>query len=140
MQLVLNTKMIARTRNFRMVVMVLIESVIFVMAFFGAYILRFEAGFSHQDVMQTTAILLFLVPLKVAVFFAFGLYRGIWRYFGLQDTWRLLQASLSASILAVALLLFLNRFAGLSRAVFLLDAMLTFLLAGGLRMGIRDSS
>ena len=137
MRLFLAAKMIARTRNFRLVIMALIESAIFVMAFVGAYLLRFEFLLGQQDVVQITTILLFLVPLKLVVFFFFGLYNGIWRYFSLEDAWRLAQASIFASILSVTLLIFFNRFSGFSRAVFLLDAILTFLLTGGLRMGIR---
>ncbi|HET6461363.1 MAG TPA: nucleoside-diphosphate sugar epimerase/dehydratase [Syntrophales bacterium] len=88
--------------------------------------------------MQIKTVLLWVVPLKLFVFFGFGLYRGMWRYTSIRDFWSLVQACLVSTLLVMAMLLFVYRFEGYSRAVYLLDGGLTFLLTGGLRMVIRS--
>jgi FlaA1/EpsC-like NDP-sugar epimerase len=62
----------------------------------------------------------------------------MWRYTGLSDIWRLAQACFVAQAGVVAMVTWLHRFTGYSRGVFVMDAALTFLLAGGLRLAIRS--
>jgi FlaA1/EpsC-like NDP-sugar epimerase len=138
MHLSIIAKIAAKIPNSRLYFMIFIESVIFVMAVTGAYLLRFEFELDHQSFRQLVVLLPFLIPSKLAVFYLFGLFRGMWRYSGIQDSWRLAQACLVSSLLLVAALVFTNQFTGYSRAIFLLDGILTFLLTGGLRMGIRS--
>lgn len=129
---------IVQTRNPRFYFMFLVESAIFAIAFVAAHLLRFEFVLDRHSIEQITMVLPYLIPTKLIVFFFFGLYKGMWRYSSLQDSWRLAQAALVSSLLVIAVALFLNRLAGFSRAVLLLDGILTFLMAGGVRMGIRS--
>jgi FlaA1/EpsC-like NDP-sugar epimerase len=62
----------------------------------------------------------------------------MWRYTDLRDFWRLFQASFVSSLILVGVILFLYRFEGYPRSVFVIDGMLTFLLCSGLRLGIRS--
>ncbi|MEN6487443.1 MAG: nucleoside-diphosphate sugar epimerase/dehydratase, partial [Smithella sp.] len=87
---------------------------------------------------QIRVVLVWLVPLKLVVFFSFGLYRGMWRYTSIRDFWLLAQATVVSSLLVIFVLIYLNRFQGYSRAVFIFDGVLTFLLIGGIRMTIRS--
>ena len=129
--------MLVQLKNPRTYVMALAEAAIFAMALFGAYLLRFEFVLKTHDIKQIEFILIWLVPLKLAVFFALGLYKGMWRYSSLHDFWRLAQATLFSSLFAVLIVLCLYRFSNFSRAVFLLDAMLTFVMTGAFRVLIR---
>lgn len=106
-------------------------------ALYGAYALGFEFELTpHRG--QILAMLLWYLPAKLAVFAFFGLYRGMWRYFSLKDAWRLLQAVRGAFMDATAALLYLTRFQSLSQAVFLMDAVLTYVLCSALRGFIRN--
>jgi FlaA1/EpsC-like NDP-sugar epimerase len=125
-------------KNPKFYIMIFGDSAIFVAALAAAYLIRFEFVLKQFEISQLKDILLWLVPLKLFIFFVFGLYRGMWRYTSVRDFWRLAQASLISTLLAMATVLFVYRFQGFSRAVFLLDGGLTFLLAGGLRMTIRS--
>ena len=118
--------------------MIVCDTIIFVAALVGAYLSRFESTLTHIEIKQMELLLIWLIPLKLSIFFGFGLYRGMWRYISVRDFWRLAQACLVSTLLITAAILFLYRFHGYSRAVFLLDAGFTFLLAGGLRMSIRS--
>lgn len=129
--------MIAQFRNPRLYVLLLIDAAIFAMAPVMAYLLRFEFVLHSQEMEQVRSVLPYLISCKLGVFFLFGLYKGMWRYSSLEDFWRLAQATLFSSLLAMTVLLFTTRFDGFSRTVFVLDGVLTFLMAGGIRMGIR---
>jgi FlaA1/EpsC-like NDP-sugar epimerase len=113
------------------------DACLFVCSLALAYFFRFEFKLSQEEIQQLKLLFLWLVPLKLFIFFAFGLYRGMWRYTGVRDFWRLAQACLVSTLLIMAIVLFTYRFAGFSRVVFILDGGLTFFLAGGLRMAIR---
>ncbi len=132
-----NGQMLAQLQYRRLFPMALLEASIFATAYVGAYLLRFEFALTSQNFRQIARVLPWLIPLKLAVFFAFGLYKGMWRYSSLHDFWRLAEACLLSTLLAVETVLFAYGLTGFSRAVFLLDGLLTFVMTGGLRIAIR---
>ena len=117
--------------------MLIADSAIFVAALVCAYLLRFQFSITGDSLHQMLALGPVVVPAEVVVFGMFGLYRGMWRFTSVVHFSRLAQACLTSTILAFAYL-FLFRFPGMSRSIFILNGMLTFLLAGALRMGIRS--
>ncbi len=129
--------MLAQLKNRRFYLMALIEVPIFAMAYIGAYLLRFEFTLTSRAFGQIMLVLPWLIPLKLTVFFAFGLYKGMWRYSSLHDFWRLAQGCALSTLLVVEIVLFVYGFTGFSRAVFLLDGLLTFVMTGGVRMAMR---
>lgn len=102
-----------------------------------AYFLRFEGDVPAEHLARMTGILPLLAAVKLACFFSFRLYRGMWRYTSLPDLTNVLKAVTSASLIVVGYLVIANRFAGYSRSVFLLDWVFTCVLVAGLRVGIR---
>ncbi len=113
------------------------DAAIFVLSLFLAYLLRFDFTPSPDYLLQMVYLYIYVLPIKVVVFFVFGIYRGMWRYTDLFDFWRILQASLISSLLLVALVLYLHRFEGYPRSVFFIDGLLTLLLCSMLRVFIR---
>jgi FlaA1/EpsC-like NDP-sugar epimerase len=114
--------------------MLFFDALIFTVAFIAAYLLRFEFHLTPTEVTQLKMISPYLVVLKLAIFSAFGLYQGIWRYTSLRDLVKLAQASFLSTLLIVGALLYIHRFGGFSRAVFAIDGLLTFLMAAGSRL------
>lgn len=129
--------MFAQLKNRRLYLMVFIETIIFAISYTSAYLIRFEFALTPQNLDQIILILPWLIPLKIVVFFTFGLYKGMWRYASLHDFWRLAEGCCFSTLLVVAIIYSLYGLGGFSRAVFFLDAVLTFLLTGGVRIGIR---
>jgi FlaA1/EpsC-like NDP-sugar epimerase len=129
--------MFPQLRNYRFYLILVADLVIFVLAFIGAYLLRFDFTLELFYRDQIMKLLPFLLPGKVVVFFLFGLYRGMWRYTSLNDLYRLAYATLLSMLYYIAATLYIYGFQGIPRSVFLIDALLTFLMCGGLRMGIR---
>jgi len=124
-------------KNYKLYIMLVADAAIFVFSLFCAYLLRFDFTPSTDYLLQMIDLYLYALPIKVAVFFLFGIYRGMWRYTDLLDFWRLLQASLVSSLLLVALVLYLYRFEGYPRSVFFIDGLLTLLFCCMLRVLIR---
>ncbi|MGZ6223917.1 MAG: polysaccharide biosynthesis protein [Syntrophales bacterium] len=124
-------------KNPKLYLMILSDTLLFVIALIAAYLIRFEFRLDQVETNQIKTILIWLIPLKLILFLSFNLYRGMWRYTSIRDFLRLGQACLISMLLIMALILYLYRFLGFSRAVFLLDGILTFVLTGGLRFTIR---
>jgi len=124
-------------KNPKFYLMICCDIIIFATAHIIAYLCRFEFVLDQSQVHQIQSTLQWLLPLKVFIFFVFGLYRGMWRYTGIRDFWNLTQATLLSMLLAMAVVLYLYRFIGYPRAVFFLDGVFTFLVSGSLRVFIR---
>ncbi|MCK5915905.1 MAG: polysaccharide biosynthesis protein, partial [Deltaproteobacteria bacterium] len=108
-----------------------------VLAHYGAYQLRFPGWFYGPTFVQFASALTLLIGVKIPVFYAFGLYRGMWRYTSLNDLLNVTKATIVSFLIIVAVILFANRFQGFSRSIFFIDTILTFLLICGHRVAIR---
>src|SRR4030042_1392888 len=124
-------------KNYNFYFMIVSDAFIFVVALVAAHLLRFEFSFAAVKIEGIKLLPLWIIPLKSFVFLSLGLYRGMWRYTSIRDLWLLAKASLLSSLLILAVILYVSRFEGYSRAVFIADGVFTFLLTGGLRVGIR---
>ncbi|RLC21576.1 MAG: polysaccharide biosynthesis protein [Deltaproteobacteria bacterium] len=113
------------------------DMVLFILAHLLSYCIRFECELTAANLRQMTSVLLFMVPFKSVIFMGASAYRGMWRYTGMNDLWRLFKATAFSSLGIITIILLVQRFSGFSRSVFILDAGLTLLFTGGLRFGVR---
>jgi FlaA1/EpsC-like NDP-sugar epimerase len=113
-----------------------IQLFLFVISGVAAFLLRFE--FSIPDALKAAlwACLCVGVAAKVATFHAFGLGRGMWRYFATQDLIRVTATNIAASILASVVLLTAGP-KPFPRSVLIIDFLLTLLLTSGARTATR---
>ncbi len=79
--------------------------------------------------------LLWVVLLKAAIFWLFGLYRGVWRYASLPDLKRIVLAVLVAALALPAFFLMLQ--ISVPRSVLLFDPVLLVMIMGGSRFAYR---
>src|SRR5262249_11219477 len=107
---------------------VCLDVVLIVLAYYFAYAMLFGplCDSAVGELFLRTVPL--LIGVKLAVFLGTGVYRGMWRYVGVHDLYVYARAVALSSIASVLLLLFLYRFEGFSRVVFILDAVLLLLL------------
>ena len=124
-------------RNPKFWIIVTLDAVLLIIAHFAAYLLRFEGNLSNARLMQALSALPLILLVKLPIFYLTGLYRGMWRFTSLVDMQNILKAVFISSILLVAIILYTTRFAGLSRSVYFLDALFTFILISSLRISIR---
>jgi FlaA1/EpsC-like NDP-sugar epimerase len=129
--------MSARLKSFNFWILVALDLVLILGAHALAYLMRFEGGIPDEHLARMTGLFPLLAGVKLACFFSFRLYRGMWRYTSLPDLMNVLRAVTVASLVVVGYLVVVHRFAGYSRSVFLLDWIFTVALVAGLRVGIR---
>jgi len=118
---------------------VCIDAVLVVLAYYTAYLLRFE-GRLDAEVPAFVQSLPVVLVCQLAAFALFRVYQGMWRYTSVGDFIRLAQAASVGTIAAVVALLFLTRFAGYSRAVFAIDWLLLVTSVGAARLSFRALS
>jgi len=129
--------MALQIKNPRLYIKLLIDTTSFILAIFAAYLLRFEFVLAGRHFDEIRLVIYWLIPVKLAIFSSFGLYRRMWRYSSLHDLWFLGLATALSSLITVDIVLYLYPFEGFSRAVFLLDAIITFIITCGFRILIR---
>ena len=124
-----------KRRNFW--IMLLGDAVLVGLAYFLAYYLRFDGNISATTYSNWVNTVIWIVPLKLACFLFFGLYKGMWRYTGVYDLENLVKACIASSAIIVSVLVISVRFVGFPRSVFAIDLLLTFVFLGGMRVAIR---
>ncbi len=134
----INMNMYFQIKNLPIYLMIFSDVLIFVFSIIASYLFRFEFSLSPIYIQQIKTVLLWIVPLKIIVFLSSGIYRGMWRYTSIRDFWLLARACLLSTLLILAVILYMSGFKGYSRAIFIVDGALTFLLIGGKLMAIRS--
>ncbi len=116
---------------------VLLDVILILLAYWCAYAVKvgtISGSEAWKLFLRTLPVLVFV---KMASFLVMGVYRGIWRYTGLDDLIVFAKAVLLSSVLSVLAVLFAFRFEGFSRAIFIIDGILMFLFLAGSRMTFR---
>ncbi|MEW6130576.1 MAG: hypothetical protein AB1757_26310 [Acidobacteriota bacterium] len=116
---------------------VLLDLVLVALAYYGAYLLRFDGEIPEQQMEILLKTLPILMLVQMAVFWFTGVYRGLWRYTGVNDLVTIAQAVLLYALMSSALIFAMYLLKGPSRAVFILNGILMFLFVSGSRLSFR---
>ncbi len=114
-----------------------------VAAYVIAWQLRFDADVPAVAQPIMWRHLPWLVAIRAAVFAAFRVHRGLWRYAGMSDYARIVAAVLVSSAAAAALVRMLPGGTGHPWSVFVIDSLLLITFAAGaraLRRGYHDAT
>jgi FlaA1/EpsC-like NDP-sugar epimerase len=103
------------------------------LAWFLAYWLRLEQLPLSAIAILTTALAI-IVPVQMASFLVFGLYRGIWRFASLPDILRILKSVVIGTAISMALLFVATRADGIPRSVPIIYSILLVVFLGGSRL------
>ncbi len=106
------------------------------LAYFVAFLLRFEFHLASEQWDLFLWTLPLVVVVRTIVFARFHLYKGLWRYVSMPDIVGMLQAVTLSSLIFLAIILVLFGH-GFPRSVFILDWLLCLALVGGVRLAIR---
>lgn len=121
----------------RTVTIILHDIVVAVLAWLGAYWLRFNLDVPPEFQAAALSTLAWVVPLQAVVFWGFGLYRGIWRFASLPDLKRIVIAVGTAALLIPVVLILFRVSAVVPRSVLILDPLLLVIVMGGSRLAYR---
>lgn len=105
-------------------------------AYYGAYLLRWEGEVLNQELVYFAKTLALVIPLKIVALGVFRVYRGPLRHLSVGEGERLVVANVVGSGLAFVASIMIVGF-GFSRAVFLVDFLLCLSLTLGYRLTVR---
>jgi FlaA1/EpsC-like NDP-sugar epimerase len=102
-----------------------------------AFYLRFEGNIPAARLELMPKLFLIHASLRIAFLVGYGLYRGFWRYAGIEDLIRIFRAVSLSSMASVVSIWLIYDFADLPRSIFVIDWSLTIMLIGGARFSVR---
>jgi UDP-GlcNAc:undecaprenyl-phosphate GlcNAc-1-phosphate transferase len=131
------TPFVVRFMHKRRVAEVILDVSLVSLAYYWAYRVRFD----NQAVQAYLSVFLQSLPivlgLQMVAFFVVGVYRGVWRLFGLMDGVVIAKGVAMGTVGIVLTLLYLFRFANYSRGVFIIYGALLMLMVSGSRASFR---
>ena len=119
-------KHLIKKRNFWIILC--IDFFLLCLAYFLSYFIRFEGKIPPEVILNIKHTIWLIIPFKLLVFFNFNLYKGMWRYTGINDLINLIKATFVSSTIIILTILYFHRFEGYPRSVFIIDAFLTLIL------------
>jgi len=115
---------------------VFIDAVWIGLAYYAAYLVRWEPSDLPSELPYFERTIVFWVGIKVVALMLSGTYASRWQTFGLYDALRILRSNVVASLLAAGFLLVVQR-VGLSRGVVAIDFLVCSILTIGARFSFR---
>jgi UDP-GlcNAc:undecaprenyl-phosphate GlcNAc-1-phosphate transferase len=117
---------------------VILDLVLFAVAYQCAYLLRWEGAPPPTQTLLFARTLAMAVAVKSACFGLLGVYRGHWQHLTLVDAHRVARATVVGTLATIAALTFLFPGGEFSRSIWVLDGMLVALLVTGARAAFRS--
>lgn len=116
---------------------ILLDVLLVALAYYGAYLLRFDGGMASEQI----AIFLKTLPLVIAIqmlcLLLGGAYGGFWRYIGINDLLVIAKSVLVGTFASAVVVLAAQGFQVPSRAVFVLDTVLLLIFVIASRLSFR---
>ncbi|MGI6587848.1 MAG: polysaccharide biosynthesis protein [Peptococcia bacterium] len=110
----------------------ILDLLIGVIAFYGAYYLRFEGNIPALLYVGFSSLWLWYIVGKVGVFYFTGIYKRVWQFARAEDLLALVSSLLITILGLVSLSYFLS--IAVPRSIFILTWMLDVFLSGGVRV------
>jgi UDP-GlcNAc:undecaprenyl-phosphate/decaprenyl-phosphate GlcNAc-1-phosphate transferase len=121
----------------RRIVEILLDTSLVALAYYSAYLLRFDGDMPGEQIAIFIRTLPLLVAIQILAFLIGGVYRGIWRYAGVNELASLAVIVFAGSALSGSAVLFIYKFHGPSRAVFILNGVMLLFFVGASRISFR---
>jgi UDP-GlcNAc:undecaprenyl-phosphate GlcNAc-1-phosphate transferase len=115
---------------------VLLDFALVTIAYYASYVIRFDTQFPEYYPLLVRSLPI-VIGSYLTSFFVVGVYRGVWRYFSASDLSVYVQGIALGTVCSVLCLVYLYRFEGYSRGVFIINAMALGLLIVGVRASFR---
>ncbi|MDO8805711.1 MAG: SDR family NAD(P)-dependent oxidoreductase [Elusimicrobiota bacterium] len=119
----------------RLLVLIL-DAAAITLAYFLAFVLRFDFTLPPGEAYNFLYTLPVVLILRLAAFYYFGLYNGIWRYASMADLTAIMKGILASQIPIMAVILFLQH-GHFPRSVLLMSPFISLFFIGGIRFAIR---
>ena len=114
-----------------------LDCFLILLSYYTALLLRMEGNIPSSDLKLFLKVIPWFLVIKLSVFIAMGAYRHLWQYFGMTSLMVYAKSIALSSTICMLIMVFLYRFSGFSRAVFVIDAILLLCLITATRMSFR---
>ena len=130
--------MIRATKRRRIAFFLLCDTLIFTLSIYFAFLLRFSGDIPEIFIPGMIYSGVILIIIKIAMLWAFQIYRVPWRFFGLNESRKItLACLLCAGIFFGIFLSYEEIFAPFPRSVIIIDALISAIMVGSLRISKR---
>lgn len=140
----INMERVLRHRGTRILVLLAGDAILLALAAWLAYWIRFDSSLAPSYFNNFKWLYLYAIPLKIAIFYVFALYRSLWRYAGFDELMNVFLATLMGNLAFLAV----NTMAagelairGLSwdvpRGIYIINFLLDAFFIGGFRLSYR---
>ena len=130
------TPLVAEVVYKRRVFEVILDVFLVVIAYYASWILRFEHDFPPYYSAFARSVPI-VIGCQIAALQVAGVYGGVWRYMTLSDLVTYARGIVLGVLGSIVMIVYVTRFEGFSRGVFLIDAMVLALLLVGSRVSFR---
>ncbi|MBA2620283.1 MAG: hypothetical protein H0U87_03685 [Acidobacteria bacterium] len=121
----------------RRVFEIILDAFLITLSYYGSYSVIFGTFEDTQNWSLFIKSLPILIVLQLFSFLVVGVYRGIWRYTGIQDFVTFAKGVILGSVLSIFALLAVYRFQDFSRTVFIYNAFILFAAIAVSRLAFR---
>jgi FlaA1/EpsC-like NDP-sugar epimerase len=133
-------KLFEKTVLKRTVLFMVSDAVLFGLALYLSFFLRFEGVIPDSDLGYLFISLPFFVSVKLLTFYFFQIYRFTWSYVGFYELLKIFKVQTLCSLIISTIILLLayeKSFRGFPRSIVLIDYVFSLILVGGLRVSKR---
>lgn len=123
--------------RYRRPLLVLLQLGLVSLSHWAALWLRFDGVIPARQMELFFGVLPIVVGLRLLAFVPFQLYEGFWCYVGILELRKIAAAVGTSSLAAFLAVRFTPAFQGYPRSVFIIDAVLSVLVLGGVRVAAR---
>ena len=116
---------------------VLLDVVLVALAYYGAYVLRWDGTLPDDQMAIFLKTLPVLIIIEMTFFLLGGVYRGFWHYATVADLLVIVKSVLAGSVMSGLAVFASYGFRGPSRAVFLLNMLLLLVFISASRLSFR---
>ncbi len=112
----------------KQILQIIVDTVMVNTAYISSYLLLYEGAISQdkQDLIEIS--LPFIILIKLFVFYIFGMYRGEWKYVGINDLFSFFKGITFASLCTVMAMFVLFQYEKVSVPIFIVDYLITLQL------------
>lgn len=115
----------------------LVDFILVMFSLWFSCIIRFDHAIPFFIADNLKNVLPIIVIIKLSLFSYCDLYRGMWRYTSFLDLCNIFKAAFFSTLLIVSAVLFVHKFEGFPRSVFMVDCVMTIFLISIFRLSVR---
>lgn len=123
--------------KYRRIFAIVVHFILFIIVYVSAFYLRFDFRLRSEYFPIILKTLPLLIIIKMAIFYYYGLFSGLWRYASIDDLWRIIKANFFSTAVFILGVVFIYNIVGYPRSIFFLDGILCTVFVGGLRFATR---